>query len=156
MSSSTLLPPQAPAAWSGGFPAVDPAGIADATRRTREHLHLVSAPDGGPIGVATGGAVRHDGGPGLRWHGTLPPLYPEWLGDRSFGEAHGTRFPYLAGEMAHGISSVDLVVAMAEAEMLSLFGAGGTPPPSRRPRNAPPRCWSNAVSPVSRSPRSCG
>ncbi len=75
--------------------------------------------------MAVGGEVAHGGGAGPRWHGTLPPLYPEWLGDRSFGEAHGVRFPYLAGEMAHGISSVELVAAMAEAEMMSLFGAGG-------------------------------
>ena len=36
----------------------------------------------------------------------LPPLYPEWLGGRSFTEAHGLRFPYVAGAMANGIATV--------------------------------------------------
>lgn len=57
--------------------------------------------------------------------GTLPPLYPEWLGDRSFQETHGVRFPYVAGEMANGIASESMVVAMARAAMLGFFGAGG-------------------------------
>ena len=33
---------------------------------------------------------------------TLPPVHPEWLGDRSFNHAHGVRFAYLVGEMARG------------------------------------------------------
>jgi PfaD family protein len=61
----------------------------------------------------------------LRWLATLPPLYPEWLGDRSFGERHGTRFPYIAGAMANGIGSTDIVTAMARAGMIGFFGAAG-------------------------------
>lgn len=57
--------------------------------------------------------------------GTLPPLYPEWLGGRTFCEAHGVRFPYVAGEMANGIATTRMVAAMARAEMLGFFGAGG-------------------------------
>ncbi|WP_406230767.1 PfaD family polyunsaturated fatty acid/polyketide biosynthesis protein [Nocardia sp. NBC_01009] len=57
--------------------------------------------------------------------GTLPEMFPEWLGDRTFAETHDVRFPYIAGEMAFGISSARLVVAMAQARMLSFFGAGG-------------------------------
>jgi PfaD family protein len=60
--------------------------------------------------------------------GTLPPLYPEWLGDRSFTAAHGTRFPYVAGEMAHGISGVDFVQTLARADILAFFGAAGLSP----------------------------
>jgi trans-AT polyketide synthase, acyltransferase and oxidoreductase domains len=57
--------------------------------------------------------------------GVLPALYPEWLGDRAFLEAHGVRFPYVAGAMARGIASEALVVEMARAGMLGFFGAGG-------------------------------
>ncbi len=57
--------------------------------------------------------------------GWLPPLYPEWLGDRTFQEVHGVRFPYVAGSMANGIASTRLVVAMARAGMLAFFGAAG-------------------------------
>lgn len=57
--------------------------------------------------------------------GTVPPMYPEWLGDQAFTDAHGVRFPYVAGEMAQGIAGVGLVSAMARAEMLAFFGAAG-------------------------------
>jgi PfaD family protein len=57
--------------------------------------------------------------------GALPSLYPEWLGDRSFAEVHRVRFPYVVGEMANGITTVRMVVAMAEAGMVGFFGAGG-------------------------------
>jgi PfaD family protein len=60
--------------------------------------------------------------------GILPPLYPEWLGDRSFCAAHGTRFAYVAGEMANGIATTKLVAAVAGADMLGFFGAAGLPP----------------------------
>ncbi|MHC4392912.1 MAG: nitronate monooxygenase, partial [Planctomycetota bacterium] len=55
----------------------------------------------------------------------LPPLYPEWLGDRSFCEVHGARFPYVSGAMANGIATTKLVAAMAKAGFLGFFGAGG-------------------------------
>jgi trans-AT polyketide synthase/acyltransferase/oxidoreductase domain-containing protein len=60
--------------------------------------------------------------------GMLSPLYPEWLGDRSFLDVHGVRFPYIAGEMANGIAGPRLVVAMARANMLAFFGAAGLDP----------------------------
>src|SRR5204862_982904 len=79
------------------------------------------------VGVALGGdaLITADG---YRLLGTLPPLYPEWLGDRSFCEAHGVRFAYIAGEMANGITTTAMVIAMARAEMLAFFGAGGLAP----------------------------
>jgi trans-AT polyketide synthase, acyltransferase and oxidoreductase domains len=57
--------------------------------------------------------------------GIFPPLYPEWLGDRAFLDAHGVRFPYLTGSMANGIATPRLVVAMGRAGMLGFFGAAG-------------------------------
>ena len=60
--------------------------------------------------------------------GILPPLYPEWLGDRSFGEIHGVRFPYVTGAMANGIATTTLVSAVARAGMLGFFGAAGRHP----------------------------
>lgn len=71
-----------------------------------------------------GGTV---GTSGYELLGSLPPMYPEWLGDRSFCQTHGVRFPYAAGEMANGIATTSLVVAMARAEMLGFFGAAGLP-----------------------------
>lgn len=57
--------------------------------------------------------------------GTLPPLYPEWFGGRTFNEAHGTRFAYVVGEMARGIASTRLVIESGRAGLIGFFGAGG-------------------------------
>ncbi|MFF1463200.1 PfaD family polyunsaturated fatty acid/polyketide biosynthesis protein [Streptomyces sp. NPDC058330] len=113
---SVLAAPGTPAAPP---PVFSPEGIAALARRIREPVHVVSGPDGRELGLATG--PRPDG----QVLGTLPPLYPEWLGGRTFCEAHGVRFPYVAGEMANGIATTRMVSAMARAEMLGFFGAGG-------------------------------
>jgi PfaD family protein len=60
-----------------------------------------------------------------RFAGYLPPLPLENLGDSSFTSDHGLRYAYIAGAMANGIASVELVEAMARAGMLGFFGAGG-------------------------------
>ncbi|MEV7422205.1 MULTISPECIES: PfaD family polyunsaturated fatty acid/polyketide biosynthesis protein [unclassified Streptomyces] len=113
---SVLAAPDSPAALP---PVFTPEGIAALARRVREPVHIISGPDGRELGLATGPV------PGAPVLGTLPPLYPEWLGGRTFCEAHGVRFPYVAGEMANGIATTRMVSAMARAEMLGFFGAGG-------------------------------
>ncbi|MGE5754549.1 MAG: PfaD family polyunsaturated fatty acid/polyketide biosynthesis protein [Planctomycetaceae bacterium] len=60
--------------------------------------------------------------------GYLPPCRPEHLGDASFCAEHRLRFPYLAGAMANGIGSAEIVEAMGRAGMLGIFGAAGLPP----------------------------
>ncbi len=86
---------------------------------------------------------ERDGRLGLGWDGewadrlgtdtwpvlaSLPPLYPEWLGDRSFAEVHGLRFPYVAGAMANGIATVAMVSELARNGFLGFFGAAGLSP----------------------------
>ncbi|MDF6022580.1 PfaD family polyunsaturated fatty acid/polyketide biosynthesis protein [Streptomyces sp. JH34] len=99
--------------------AFAPERIAASVRQIRDHAHIVTGPTGRELGLVTGPRPPGD------VVGTLPPLYPEWLGGRTFCEAHGVRFPYVAGEMANGIATTRMVVAMARAEMLGFFGAGG-------------------------------
>ncbi len=60
-----------------------------------------------------------------RVHGLLPPLFPEWLGDRRFLDVYQTRFPYVIGEMARGISSEEMVIAAARHDLLAFFGSAG-------------------------------
>ncbi|WP_329222656.1 PfaD family polyunsaturated fatty acid/polyketide biosynthesis protein [Streptomyces sp. NBC_01485] len=96
--------------------------------RLREPLHIVRDRTARTVGVAPddrSGSGRPALATTLELLGSLPPSYPEWLGDRSFGTAHGVRFPYVAGEMANAIATTDMVVAMSEAGMLGFFGAGG-------------------------------
>lgn len=57
----------------------------------------------------------------------LPPLPPEHLGSAAFRADHGTRFALMAGAMAGGIASVELVRALAEAGFAASFGAAGLP-----------------------------
>ena len=55
----------------------------------------------------------------------VSPLQPEKLGAETFLKLHGVRFPYIAGEMAGGIASEEMVIAMSRAGMLAFFGSGG-------------------------------
>lgn len=109
--------------YTGGQARFDPQGIAEAAHAFREPLHVVRDPETGAVGVALGALAGN--GPALPLLATLPVLYPEWLGDRSFQEAHRVRFPYVTGAMANGIATTRLVVAMARARMLGFFGAAG-------------------------------
>lgn len=101
-------------------PAFEGARVVGLIGRIREPLFIVRAPGRLRPGLAA------SPGPGeCRVVAQLPPVRPESLGDESFCAAHGTRFPYVAGEMANGIATVELVTAMARADMLGFFGAAG-------------------------------
>ncbi|MHB1426102.1 MAG: PfaD family polyunsaturated fatty acid/polyketide biosynthesis protein [Gemmataceae bacterium] len=54
-----------------------------------------------------------------------PACRLEDLGDASFCADHRLRYPYVAGAMANGIGSADLVEAMGRAGMVAFFGAAG-------------------------------
>ncbi|AND15933.1 enoyl-CoA hydratase/isomerase [Rathayibacter tritici] len=71
--------------------------------------------------------------------GPVPRVVPpaaavrEWRqagapGTCTFHEAYGLRADYMAGAMYRGISSVDLVVALAQDRLMASFGSGGLPP----------------------------
>jgi trans-AT polyketide synthase, acyltransferase and oxidoreductase domains len=125
-SAQPVLASRAPGWRAGRYPAAFEAGqIAECLQHVREPLHIVSGGPGGTLGLARGGEVTTSDVADCLLAGTLPPLYPEWLGDRAFCEAHGVRFPYIAGEMARGIATTRMVITMARAEMLGIFGAAG-------------------------------
>jgi PfaD family protein len=121
--------------WRGGArqPVCNTAAaIFDAVQRFREPAHVLVDERSGQIGVALSGALALQStcvalGDAHAVMASLGPLYPEWLGDRFFVENHRIRFPYVVGEMAHGIASVELVVASARAGLLAFFGAAGSP-----------------------------
>lgn len=98
-----------------------PAGLAALIASIRERLEVIEDPVKRRIGLA-----RENTTPaGCRVIGQLAPLYPEWLGDRRFGEAHGCRFPYVVGEMARGLATPAMVVASAKAGFCGFYGAAG-------------------------------
>lgn len=78
-----------------------------------------------PSALGPDGSVLDAIGPDEALVGVLSPVYPEWLGDRSFLAAHGCRFPYVVGEMARGIASPEMVIASARAGLMTFFGSAG-------------------------------
>ncbi|MBW2418427.1 MAG: PfaD family polyunsaturated fatty acid/polyketide biosynthesis protein [Deltaproteobacteria bacterium] len=119
---------------NGAVPAFGQTELLAVVPQLRSLAHVVQDPASGAIGVAHGGqfmpqgAQAPSGAPGWPVLATLPPIYPEWLGDRSFCEIHGLRFPYVSGAMANGIASTRLVISMARAGFLGFFGAAGLGP----------------------------
>ncbi|MDP2313841.1 MAG: PfaD family polyunsaturated fatty acid/polyketide biosynthesis protein [Pseudomonadota bacterium] len=55
----------------------------------------------------------------------LPPTPPSRFGAASFRREYGVRCAYMAGAMAKGIASEELVIALGRAGFLGTFGAGG-------------------------------
>jgi trans-AT polyketide synthase/acyltransferase/oxidoreductase domain-containing protein len=123
--------PSTVAAWLPGPDPIhlEPGELSQACTRFRESAHVLKHAETGRVAVGFGGHVEWVEGP-TEWLllGALPPLWPEWLGDRAFNETHRVRFPYIGGEMANGIASVEMVIALAEAGMLGFFGAAGLSP----------------------------
>ena len=104
--------------------------LTEAVHHVRHPVHVIRKGPHGPLGLAWEGAISPSGNgvpdPYLLM-ATLPAIYPEWLGDRSFQEVHGVRFPYIAGAMYHGIASTAMVIEMARAGMIGFYGSAGLP-----------------------------
>lgn len=102
---------------------VGPAGIP-----VRAPVGLLAGASGvQAVAMGLDGSLSSRSGPDEALIGVLPPVYPEWLGDRDFNSAHGCRFPYVVGEMARGIASADMVIAGARAGFMAFFGSAGLP-----------------------------
>jgi trans-AT polyketide synthase/acyltransferase/oxidoreductase domain-containing protein len=109
-------------------PAAEPGALATAIQRVGSPVYVVDA--GGRFGVAQDGVATLNangkvGAGAVPLMGFVPALRPEELGDPQFRAAHGARYAYIAGAMANGIASVEMVEAMARAGMLGFFGAAG-------------------------------
>ncbi len=85
--------------------------------------------EGGRFTLVSGAALDFSTGTpihnGSRCAAYLPPLPLENLGDPGFRHDHRLRYAYVAGAMANGIASVELVEAMSRARMLGFFGSAG-------------------------------
>nr|QEP18570.1 Pfa1 [synthetic construct]QEP18574.1 Pfa1 [synthetic construct] len=110
-------------------PVFGASDLIAAVARVREPAHVVREGIAGRVGVAFGGEVlpvaQASAAGAVPLLATLPALYPEWLGDRSFNEVHRVRFSYVVGEMANGIATTRMVIEAARAGMLGFFGAAG-------------------------------
>lgn len=73
-------------------------------------------------GQITWGPSAQQGHPVLGW---LPAQSIQSLGDMGFCKEYGVRYPYVAGAMANGIASVEMVQALSRAGLMAYFGAAG-------------------------------
>lgn len=110
----TEVAPSAPAAAPALAPALD-----NATEALAEL--------GQPLIVSRNGLHPDQGGWPTAAVGRIPAVDARELGDPSFRADHGVQGNLVAGAMAGGIGSVEIVVAMAKAGLLGFFGAGGLP-----------------------------
>ncbi|MUL63449.1 2-nitropropane dioxygenase [Mycobacterium sp. CBMA 234] len=103
---------------------IDSSDIGAALASIRAPVAVVASAQGPrPVLLGTDGLtpelLRHD------LIAVLPPIYPEWLGERSFTAAHGVRFPYVIGEMARGIATARMTIEGVRAGGMAFFGSAG-------------------------------
>jgi trans-AT polyketide synthase/acyltransferase/oxidoreductase domain-containing protein len=118
------------AAWwrPDGSPLIaDAPGLSRAIATLHQPLLLVRR--NGALAAARGGTLEFaptippaEGFPVAAY---APALRVENLGDSSFCADHRLRYAYVAGAMANGIASTQLVEAIGRAGMLGFFGAAG-------------------------------
>ena len=106
-------------------PVFDPTTLTTLVHRFRDQMMVVTHPEVAAVGVAMGEGQWVTSGEGYPVVAILPPMYPEWLGSRTFTERHGCRFPYVSGAMANGIATTDLVEVMVQMGGMGFFGAAG-------------------------------
>ena len=114
---------------NGSPPVTDLGDIRAAIAKIQKPVTIVRTDDG--LALALGGVAqlgKSDDPDGLPIVGHAPALPLENLGDAAFCAAHRLKYPYVAGAMANGICSADIVIAMGNAGMLGFFGAAGLAP----------------------------
>ena len=79
-------------------------------------------------GTITIGDKKPSGSNVLPLMGYVPALHPKNLGDPGFKKAHKLRYAYVAGAMANGITSVEMVEEAGRNGMIGFFGAAGLLP----------------------------
>lgn len=111
------------------FEEIGPAGVSVVKPMVRRTLN-----EGGPLPVEA---------PNLPTQAPVPPVVPVHevaptesiatpfsaasLGSAAFCDRFNLKYAYLAGGMYQGISSVEMVVALARSGLLGFFGVGGLP-----------------------------
>lgn len=132
--SSTEKAKEALGSWSGDPQSLvsekeDPVKL---FHRLDDPLLVVEKKDGTVATTTSGnaslGTALPSGESALPLVGYVPPLTPTDLGDSYFKRQYGLKYAYIAGAMANGITSVEMVVAAGKAGMLGFFGSAGLDP----------------------------
>jgi trans-AT polyketide synthase/acyltransferase/oxidoreductase domain-containing protein len=123
-----------PSGWWQPFrslPDTNPKGLFDALLRVTRPLFIVNF--NGKLafsqdGTITIGEKKPAGSDILPLMGYVPALHPKDLGDPAFKKTHDLRYAYVAGAMANGITSVEMVEETGRNGMMGFFGAAGLLP----------------------------
>jgi hypothetical protein len=109
--------------WTKGNtePKVGDNAIKDSILKVTNPVFLIGI-DGG-IAVSQDGTITignklESNNNHLPLYAYAPPLHPEDLGDPYFKKAHNLRYAYIAGAMANGITSVEMVEKTGRAGMM--------------------------------------
>jgi hypothetical protein len=120
--------------WSKGDtnPEIGDNAIKAAIADVAHPVYIVNKDDRLAVakdGTATIGDViqsmQSEKSSGFPLYAYAPPLLPENLGDSYFKKSHNLRYPYVAGAMANGITSVEMVEEAGRGGMIGFFGAAG-------------------------------
>jgi PfaD family protein len=122
------IPPVDPG-WSGPWFRPDPASEVTDVRADlwNPELTLHAVSDVGDQVRWYRGGVHGRGSGAEPLRGVVRAIDPAELGSRGFQRAHGVKWSYIAGAMAGGIGSVDILLTMAKAGLIGFFGSGGLP-----------------------------
>lgn len=97
--------------------------IAEAVKNIKEPLFILS--ENGNLFYSTENEITSDKSKGLDIIAFSMPIEMEDLGDRSFCESYGIKYPYIGGSMAKGISSPKIVEELYKIGCLGFIGTGG-------------------------------
>lgn len=112
--------------WLGSLETIswDIAGIQTKLNTIEKPCYIVR--QNGYIGVTHEGTIQEtDSHQAIEILTAISPIYTHQLGDSQFCSAHGIKHAYMAGAMANGIASEELVIALGKTGILGSFGAGG-------------------------------
>jgi trans-AT polyketide synthase/acyltransferase/oxidoreductase domain-containing protein len=112
-------------------PLSDDLAFQEALHRVTRPLYVVNLNGRTAIaqdGTITLGSASPEGSGGLPLLGYAPALHPRNLGDPAFKQTHNLKYAYVAGAMANGITSVEMVEEIGQAGMIGFFGAAGLLP----------------------------
>jgi trans-AT polyketide synthase, acyltransferase and oxidoreductase domains len=105
-----------------------------ALKELPERLRSLDVPfllleDQSDVKIGLGGSIHFNaisGNEGSYKHLAFVPRQTiQALGNKQFCQDYKIKYPYMTGSMANGIASVELVEAIANADMLASFGAAG-------------------------------
>jgi len=116
---------------SRGLPDTSEQALGRATLELTRPLFIVNY--NGKMSFAQDGTItigdkKPSGSDVLPLMGYVPALHPKNLGDPGFKKAHKLRYAYVAGAMANGITSVEMVEEAGRNGMVGFFGAAGLLP----------------------------